>query len=150
MKIAHSALRRTLTVVAAAALAAGSLAACSAGGTTGGGTSASGTAADLDAALEAGGKITYWSWTPSAEAQVAAFEEAYPKVDVELVNAGTNKDEYTKLENAIKAGSGAPDVVQIEYYAMPQFALSDSLLDLSQYGMGDLEDKYSASTWGSP
>ncbi|NQX17493.1 sugar ABC transporter substrate-binding protein [Rathayibacter sp. VKM Ac-2857] len=149
MKIAHSALRRTLTVVAAAALAAGSLAACSSGGTTGGGTTASGTAADLDAALETGGKITYWSWTPSAEAQVAAFEKAYPKVDVELVNAGTNKDEYTKLENAIKAGSGAPDVVQIEYYAMPQFALSDSLLDLSQFGMSDLEDEFSASTWGS-
>ena len=148
MKIARSALRRTLTVAAVAALAAGSLAACSS--TSGGGTTTSaGSAADLDSALEAGGKITYWSWTPSAEAQVAAFEEAYPKVDVELVNAGTNKDEYTKLENAIKAGSGAPDVVQIEYYAMPQFALSDSLLDLSQYGMGDLEDKYSASTWGS-
>jgi len=32
---------------------------------------------------------------------------------------------------------------------MPQFALSDSLLDLSQYGMDDLEDKFSASTWGS-
>ncbi|PPH35749.1 sugar ABC transporter substrate-binding protein [Rathayibacter sp. AY1E4] len=148
MKIARSALRRTLTVAAVAALAAGSLAACSS--TSGGGTTTSaGSAADLDSALEAGGKITYWSWTPSAEAQVAAFEKAYPKVDVELVNAGTNKDEYTKLENAIKAGSGAPDVVQIEYYAMPQFALSDSLLDLSQYGMGDLEDKYSASTWGS-
>uniref|UniRef100_UPI0026D5FCCF ABC transporter substrate-binding protein n=1 Tax=Rathayibacter sp. VKM Ac-2630 TaxID=1938617 RepID=UPI0026D5FCCF len=151
MKFTSSALRRTLTVAAAAALAAGSLAACSApspGG--GGGTSAEGgTAADLDAALEAGGKITYWSWTPSAEAQVAAFEEAYPEVDVELVNAGTNTEEYTKLQNAIKAGSGAPDVVQIEYYAMPQFALSDSLLDLSQYGLGDLEDKFSASTWGS-
>ncbi|PPG90530.1 sugar ABC transporter substrate-binding protein [Rathayibacter sp. AY1F3] len=148
MKIARSALRRTLTVAAVAALAAGSLAACSS--TSGGGTTTSaGSAADLDSALEAGGKTTYWSWTPSAEAQVAAFEKAYPKVDVELVNAGTNKDEYTKLENAIKAGSGAPDVVQIEYYAMPQFALSDSLLDLSQYGMGDLEDKYSASTWGS-
>ncbi|KQQ09723.1 ABC transporter substrate-binding protein [Rathayibacter sp. Leaf296] len=151
MKFTSSALRRTLTVAAAAALAAGSLAACSAPSPGGnGGTSAEGgTAADLDAALEAGGKITYWSWTPSAEAQVAAFEEAYPEVDVELVNAGTNTEEYTKLQNAIKAGSGAPDVVQIEYYAMPQFALSDSLLDLSQYGLSDLEDKFSASTWGS-
>ena len=91
-----------------------------------------GSAADLEAALEAGGTLTYWSWTPTAEAQVAAFEEAYPKVDVKLVNAGTNTEEYTKLQNAIKAGSGGPDVVQIEYYAMPQFALSDSLVDLSR------------------
>jgi multiple sugar transport system substrate-binding protein len=144
MSIARSAVRRTLTVAVSAALAVGSLAACS----TGGG-STSGSADDLDAALEAGGKITYWSWTPSAEAQVAAFEKAYPKVDVELVNAGTNTEEYTKLQNAIKAGSGAPDVVQIEYYAVPQFALSDALVDLNAYGLDKLEDKYSASTWGA-
>jgi multiple sugar transport system substrate-binding protein len=143
MSIARSAARRTLSVVAAAALV-GSLAACSAGG-----SDAAGSATDLDAALEAGGKLTYWSWTPSAEAQVAAFEKAYPNVDVELVNAGTNTEEYTKLQNAIKAGSGAPDVVQIEYYAIPQFALADSLVDLSAYGLDDLEDQYSASTWGS-
>lgn len=145
MAIPRSAVRRTLTI-AAAALAIGSLAACSSGG---GSSAGGGSADDLDAALEAGGKLTYWSWTPSAEAQVAAFEEAYPNVDVELVNAGTNTEEYTKLQNAIKAGSGAPDVVQIEYYALPQFALSDSLLDLSQYGLDELEDQYSASTWGA-
>lgn len=144
MRITRSAARRTLSVVAAAALV-GSLAACSAGGSA----DAAGSADDLDAALEEGGKLTYWSWTPSAEAQVAAFEEAYPNVDVELVNAGTNTEEYTKLQNAIKAGSGAPDVVQIEYYAIPQFALSDSLVDLSQYGLDELEDQYSASTWGA-
>ncbi|WP_457818959.1 extracellular solute-binding protein, partial [Staphylococcus aureus] len=57
--------------------------------------------------------------------------------------------EYTKLQNAIKAGSGAPDVVQIEYYAFPQFALSDSLLDLAPYGFGDLESAYSAGPWSS-
>ena len=121
---------------------------CGTADAPGGGTPA-GSAADLDAALEAGGKLTYWSWTPSAEAQVAAFEKAYPNVDVELVNAGTNTEEYTKLQNAIKAGSGAPDVVQIEYYAIPQFALADSLVDLSAYGLDELEDQYSASTWGS-
>ncbi|QEO13776.1 sugar ABC transporter substrate-binding protein [Agromyces intestinalis] len=142
----HSALRRTLAVAATAAIATAALAACS---PSSGGESGSGGASDLDAALEQGGTITYWSWTPSAEAQVAAFEEAYPNVDVELVNAGTNTDEYTKLQNAIKAGSGAPDVVQIEYYAIPQFALSDSLLDLGQYGLDSLEDQFSASTWGA-
>jgi multiple sugar transport system substrate-binding protein len=135
--------RVAITAITAIALGA-ALAACSTETET-----ATGSAADLDAALEAGGELTYWSWTPSAEAQVAAFEKAYPNVDVNLVNAGTNTDEYTKLQNAIKAGSGAPDVVQIEYYAFPQFALSDSLVDLTQYGMDSLEADYTASTWGS-
>ena len=138
--------RRAVFAAAAIALISSTLVACGSGG---GSSSGSGSAADLDAALEKGGEITYWSWTPSAEAQVAAFQEKYPNVKVNLVNAGTNTEEYTKLQNAIKAGSGAPDVVQIEYYAFPQFALADGLLDLSSYGFGDLKDDYSPGTWGS-
>ena len=69
---------------------------------------------------------------------------------VKLVNAGTGADQYTKLQNTIKAGSGAPDVAQVEYYALPQFALSESLLDLSSYGFDSLEkDKFATSTWSS-
>jgi multiple sugar transport system substrate-binding protein len=103
----------------------------------------------LDAALEKGGTITYWSWTPSGEEQAAAFEEAYPNVTVEFVNVGTGEDHYTALQNAIKAGRGGPDVAQVEYRALPQFALQGSLVDLTGYGFEDLEDDYTASTWES-
>jgi multiple sugar transport system substrate-binding protein len=137
-------LRRVATAVVASALVGASLAACSSGSASSGSSSS-----DVEAALQKGGTITYWSWTPSAEAQVAAFEKAYPKVKVNLVNAGTNTTEYTKLQNAIKAGSGAPDVAQVEYYAIPQFALSDSLVDLTQYGFDKLKDDYTAGPWGS-
>lgn len=54
-----------------------------------------------------------------------------------------------KLQNAIKAGSGAPDVAQIEYYALPQFALSDSLANLKDFGFDSFADKYTDSTWNS-
>lgn len=142
--LASRRIARVVTAAVVGAVAAASLAACS-GGTSSGGGSAS----DIDAALKQGGTITYWSWTPSAEAQVAAFEKEYPKVKVKLVNAGTNTTEYTKLQNAIKAGSGAPDVAQVEYYAIPQFALSDSLVDLKQYGFDKLQDDYTPGPWGS-
>lgn len=142
-----TAARRAVFALAATALSVGALTACS-GGTTGGGSNG-GSPEDIEKALEEGGEITYWSWTPSAEAQVEAFQKKYPNVTVNYVNAGTNTEEYTKLQNAIKAGSGAPDVVQIEYYAFPQFALSDSLLDLAPYGFGDLSGDYSPGTWGS-
>lgn len=138
--------RRVISAVATTALLGAALVACSPGG---GNTDAPGSPDDLAAALESGGEITYWSWTPSAEDQAAAFMKKYPNVTVNVVNAGTNTDEYTKLQNTIKAGSGAPDVVQIEYYAMPQFALTDGLLDLSGYGFGELKSDYTASTWNS-
>jgi multiple sugar transport system substrate-binding protein len=38
------------------------------------------------------------------------------------VNAGTGDKQYTALQNAIAAGKGVPDVAQIEYYAVLQFA----------------------------
>ncbi|MEV8370529.1 sugar ABC transporter substrate-binding protein [Microbacterium sp. NPDC064584] len=138
---------RLAAVATASALSLGLiLSGCASSGSDAGGEAS---ADALDAALEAGGEITYWTWTPSAEAQVAAFEKAYPKVKVNLVNAGTNTEEYTKLQNAITAGSGAPDVAQVEYYAIPQFALADSLVDLAPYGFGDLEDLYTPGPWGA-
>ncbi|WP_027927881.1 ABC transporter substrate-binding protein [Amycolatopsis benzoatilytica] len=136
-------LRRS-KVAAVVALAAVLAVGCSSGS---GSAQVAGNQDGVDAALKAGGTITYWSWTPSAPQQVAAFEKEYPNVKVNYVNAGTNKDEYTKLQNAIKAGSGGPDVAQIEYYALPQFALTDSLVNLDQYGFGGFEKDYTPSTW---
>ncbi|GLY18730.1 sugar ABC transporter substrate-binding protein [Kineosporia rhizophila] len=141
--------RRMFTIGAAMAIGL-TLAACGGGDSDSdsGSDTVAGSQADLDAALEKGGELTFWSWTPSAKDQVAAFEKAYPNVKVNYANVGTNVDEYTKLTNAIEAGSGAPDVAQVEYYAVPQYALSESLVDLKSYGLGDLEADYTASTWG--
>ncbi|MGO1637016.1 ABC transporter substrate-binding protein [Ancrocorticia populi] len=140
--------RKASAITAAFALATFGLAACGSDDEDTNGDAPTEVDSDaLEAALEEGGELTYWTWTPSGEAQAEAFMEAYPNVTVDVVNAGTNEEQYTKLQNAIKAGSGAPDVAQIEYYAVPQFALTDSLLDLSQYGFGELEDQYTPGPW---
>jgi multiple sugar transport system substrate-binding protein len=152
MKIGHRRRFRRLGAITAA-LAASSLILAGCGGSGGdNGSAGSGAKASpqaLDAALKKGGTITYWSWTPSAEAQVKAFTDEYPNVKVNYVNAGTGNDHYKKLQNAIKAGSGAPDVAQIEYQALPQFALPGSLVDLSTYGLDSLESDYTPSTWAA-
>lgn len=144
---------RGAAVLAAGVVVGLALAACSSsGGSSGGSASAGGAgggSAALDAALSKGGELTYWTWTPSAKAQVAAFEQAYPNVKVNLVDTGGANDNNTKLQNAIKAGSGAPDVVQLEYQSLLQFVLPKDLVDLTKYGFGDLKSKYSASTWGA-
>ncbi|HKS49635.1 MAG TPA: sugar ABC transporter substrate-binding protein [Amycolatopsis sp.] len=141
--------RHGKVAVALATVLAAGLTACSSGspGSTSGG--ATGTQDSVDAALKAGGTITYWTWTPQAQAQVDAFEKEYPNVKVNLVNPGKANDAYTKLQNAIKAGSGAPDVAQIEYKALPQFALTGALVDLGQFGFTSFETEYTTSTWNS-
>ncbi|MCX7522251.1 sugar ABC transporter substrate-binding protein [Microbacterium sp. STN6] len=142
------AVRRLVTALAAGAMIGATLVGCSSGGGTTSGSDAKTGMAAVDAALKKGGTITYWTWTPAAKAQVAAFEKKYPKVHVKLVNAGTNTTEYTKLQNAIKAGSGAPDVAQIEYGVIPQFALAKSLVDLKTFGFDSLKKDYASGPWG--
>jgi multiple sugar transport system substrate-binding protein len=146
MKSNHSRARRTTTVVATGLALSLALAACS---SSGGGGADSGTADDIEAALQEKSTITVWGWAPQLDDLAAGFEEEYPNVTVDVVNAGTGNDQYIKLQNAIKAGSGGPDVAQIEYYAMPQFGLADALVDLTDFGFADYEDDFTASTWNS-
>ncbi|MFC5058437.1 sugar ABC transporter substrate-binding protein [Saccharothrix xinjiangensis] len=139
--------RKVATTLAAALLAV--LSGCSSGSDGAAPGGGGGSQEAVDAALREGGEITYWSWTPSAKAQVEAFQQEFPNVRVNYVNAGTGNDHYTRLQNAVKAGSGAPDVAQVEYQALPQFALTGALVDLGPYGFGGFESDYTPSTWNS-
>jgi multiple sugar transport system substrate-binding protein len=153
----QSASRSRRAAVAAGAVAglALALAACSssgsspAAGSSSGAPSAASSAAAIAAALQQPATLTLWAWAPQSKDIVTAFEKKYPKVKVNLVNAGTATTEYTKLQNAIKAGSGAPDIAQIEYYALPQFALSGSLANLGNLGLDSLKSQFSPAVWDS-
>ncbi|WP_020014483.1 ABC transporter substrate-binding protein [Promicromonospora sukumoe] len=137
--------RRTGALLAVTGVAAAVLAGCGTSPTTG-------AAADLSpdavsAALQEGGDLLVWAWEPTLEHVVEDFEAEYPNVDVELANVGTGNDHYVVLQNAIRAGSGVPDVAQVEYYALPQFSIAGSLADLAPLGARDLDGTYSPGTW---
>ena len=91
--------------------------------------------------------LTFWSWLPNGQWEVNLFEKAHPNIKVNLVNAGQGTPEYTKLRVALKAGSGAPDVVQIEYQYMPTFELTGRLVDMSKYGASAVKDQFVPWTW---
>jgi len=144
-----SSIKRAVAV--AAAMAAGvSLAACSSGSGQSGESGAAAPADAFDSSTDY--DITVWSWEPTIQQDsdvVAAFEKEYPNVKVTVTNVGGASDTYTALSNALQAGSGLPDVSQIEYYALPQYATSSSLADLTSYGAGDLEGAYTTGTWSA-
>ena len=93
-------------------------------------------------------ELTFWTWVPDIEKEVALFEKKYPAIKVKVVNAGQGEPQYTKLRTALKAGSGAPDVAQIEFQYIPTFTITKSLLDLRPYGAAALKDKFVDWTWG--
>ncbi|MFJ2898968.1 ABC transporter substrate-binding protein [Streptomyces sp. NPDC087218] len=137
--------RRLLGALAVVSTLALTATACGSDATDGG----AGGPKDVKAALEKGGKVTVWAWEPTLKKVAADFEKKYPKVDVELVNAGTGDKQYTALQNAIAAGSGAPDVAQVEYYALSQFAIGKSVEDLASYGARKYATSFTPGPWNA-
>ncbi|MFE8991369.1 ABC transporter substrate-binding protein [Streptomyces collinus] len=140
---------RRLFLTATGALSLG--AALSACGGDGGGNGSSAEPvgkADIDKAMKTPTELTFWTWVPDIQQEVALFEKKYPAIKVKVVNAGQGVKHYTKLRTALKAGTGAPDLAQIEYQAIPTFTITDSLLDLRPYGASALKDEFVDWTWG--
>ncbi|TMR13878.1 sugar ABC transporter substrate-binding protein [Nonomuraea turkmeniaca] len=92
-------------------------------------------------------KVTVWSWDGTVERAVPGFQAANPNIKVEVVNAGSSQDEYKALDNAIQAGSGVPDLVMFEYFAVPYFAVPGKLTDLREFGVDKLKQDYVPAAW---
>ncbi|MGW0332883.1 ABC transporter substrate-binding protein [Streptomyces sp. NPDC003011] len=141
--------RRGFLAATGAVTLAATLSACGGQDGTSGGTPAKKvTQADIDAAMKTPTELTFWTWVPNIDKEIALFEKKYPAIKVKAVNAGQGVAHYTKLRTALKAGSGAPDAVQIEYQAIPTFTITDSLLNLSPYGAAALKSTFVDWTWG--
>ena len=145
-----SSFKRFKGIATALLLTAGlGLTACSGDSDDGGGGQAAPLAgqADVDKAMQTPTTLTFWTWVPDISKEVALFEKKYPAIDVKVVNAGQGEPQYTKLRTALKAGSGAPDVAQIEFQYIPTFTLTKSLIDLRPYGAEAFKDKFVDWTW---
>ena len=140
----------TAAAVALLLTASLGLAACSGDSDDDGGGQAAPPASqtDIDKAMQTPTTLTFWTWVPDIEKEVALFEKKYPAIDVKVVNAGQGEPQYTKLRTALKAGTGAPDVAQIEFQYIPTFTLTKSLVDLRPYGAETQKDKFVDWTWG--
>lgn len=93
--------------------------------------------------------INVWAWEPTLTPVAKAFEKKYPNIKVKITNAGTAQKQYTSINNALQAGKGAPDVAQIEYFAIPQFVLQNSLKDLTEFGADKFDGYYTPGPWAS-
>ncbi|MDN6523285.1 MAG: extracellular solute-binding protein, partial [Bifidobacterium crudilactis] len=94
-------------------------------------------------------EVLVWAWDSTLSRTVAGFEKENPDITVKITNAGTNKDEYTALNNAMSAGKGAPDIAQIEYYALPEYVIRENVQELSDLGASGYKDFYTPGTWSS-
>jgi multiple sugar transport system substrate-binding protein len=92
-------------------------------------------------------KLTMWGWAAGYDLAVDAFNRSHPDICVTLQNNGAANDEYTKIGNTLKAGNGAPDLAEVEYFALPSFEITKSLVDLTKYGANDHKGDIAPVAW---
>jgi multiple sugar transport system substrate-binding protein len=92
--------------------------------------------------------LEVWSWVPGLAETVKKFEKIYPNIKIKVTNLGGGPNTYTKLLTSIKAGSGGPDVAQIEYGFLPSFIDTGGLSDLAPMGVGKVKNLFVPWTWG--
>jgi multiple sugar transport system substrate-binding protein len=141
--------RRLLSIVSACALASLTVTACSGGsGQPSTASRAPVSQSDIDKAMQTPTTLTFWTWVPNIGKEVEVFQQKYPAIKINVVNAGQGTPAYTKLRTALKAGTGAPDLAQIEFQYIPTFSITKSLVDLRPYGAEALKSKFVDWTWG--
>jgi multiple sugar transport system substrate-binding protein len=152
---------RHLVPVIAGAAVASLLAACSGGSSssapTSTGTSSSASASPSSSVtVEAGGscassnavKLTFWAWVPGMGRAVTEFNKTHPGICVTQEDVGAGDPEYVALTNALKAGSGAPDVAEVEFDELPSFEITHSVVNLVPYGANNYKSDFVPWAWG--
>lgn len=153
--------RKRMTQLASTSLAGAAvilLAACSGGS---GGSSSVGAATGASASTSAShapvlaGKncsssatrLTFWAWVPGISRAVSKFNATHPGICVTLSDPGAGEAEYTLLNNALKAGTGAPDVAEIEFDELPSFEIQHYLVNLVPYGANNYKSDFVPWAW---
>lgn len=94
-------------------------------------------------------EILFWSWLPNIQATVDLFEAANPDIKVTVENVGAGDEQYTKMQNAIDAGTGGPDVAQMTYNALTSFAMTGALADITANTDADLDELFLPGVMGN-
>ena len=98
---------------------------------------------------QTGGKanLTYWSWAPGMDKVVEGWNASHPDIQVTVNKQDGGDAAVVKLLTAIKAGSGAPDIMQAEYQKIPTLVSADAITDIAGPA-GSLKAKFPESVWG--
>ena len=131
------------------------IAACGgSGGTSSGGAAPSGSASPSASVLAGASckgsnatQITFWAWVPGISRAVTEFNKTHPSICVTLSDPGAGNAEYVLLNNTLKAGSGAPDVAEVEFDELPSFEIQKYVVDLSKYGANNYKSKFVPWAW---
>jgi len=78
---------------------------------------------------------------------VTQFNATHPSICVTLEDPGAGTGEYVPLDNALKAGTGAPDVAEVEFDLLPSYEIQKYLVNLVPYGANNYKSNFASWAW---
>jgi len=78
---------------------------------------------------------------------VTEFNQTHPNICVTQEDVGAGNPEYVAITNALKAGSGAPDVAEVEFDELPSFEVTKNVVNLVPYGANTYKSKFTTWAW---
>src|SRR4051794_28726660 len=94
-------------------------------------------------------ELNFWSWAPDMDKTVQVWNDSHPDIQVTVNKVDAGDPAVTKLLTAIKAGSGAPDLMQTEYQKFPTLVAADALADIKGDLPDDISSNFADGTWQS-
>ncbi|MFO1143892.1 MAG: extracellular solute-binding protein [Amaricoccus sp.] len=94
-------------------------------------------------------ELTFWAWCPGSDKMSEKFMEKYPNIKIKYENVGQGAPHYVKLRDALKAGTGLPDVAQMEFNSIASFRALDALEDMGPDGASAVGPGFVDWTWKS-
>lgn len=91
----------------------------------------SGSSSGSDSSSSKGTDLSFWAWAPNMDKVVDIWNQEHPESHVTVHKQDGGDPAVTKLLTAIKAGKGAPDIMQVEYQKLPTLVSADALADVS-------------------
>jgi len=79
----------------------------------------------------------------------AIWNKSHPNIQVTVNKQDGGDPAVTKLLTAIKAGSGAPDIMQAEYQKVPTLVAANALADISGTGGSAAKKDFTSSAWNA-
>ncbi|BDZ41426.1 sugar ABC transporter substrate-binding protein [Paraoerskovia sediminicola] len=141
-------MRLTTGTKVAALLATTALLAAGCSSSDAGDSAGSGDAGDSGDTAAAGPvDLTFWTWAPNMEKVVDLWNAENPDIQVTVNKQDGGDPAVTKLLTAIKAGSGAPDIMQAEYQKIPTLVSSDALADIAGNVGDDVASGFPEGVW---
>lgn len=94
-------------------------------------------------------RLTFWTWAPGIEDVVALWNAQNPDVQVEVSRQDAGDAAVTKLLTAVRAGNGAPDLVQAEYQAITSLVSANAVADISADLAPSTAGHFAEGIWSS-